>query len=323
MALQKTEKIWHNGKFIDWDDATIHVVAHVISYASCLFEGVRCYATPAGPAIFRLKEHTQRLINSARIYRIELPYSLDELMQAQVELVRVNKMPHCYLRPLVLRGYGAVGVNPFKAPIEVYIACWPWGGYLGEEAIEKGVDVCVSSWARMAPNTLPAMAKSAANYMNAQLIKMEALVNGYVEGIALDERGLVSEGSGENIFVVRDGTLLTPPLSNSVLPGITRETVMTLAGDLEIPVREQPIPREMLYIADEVFFCGTAVEITPVRSIDKIKIAGGEPGPITRKLQEEFFGIIKGTKPDRYQWLTLVKQPAPQVSHAGPVGAAR
>jgi len=309
MPIEKTEKIWHNGRFIDWDDAKIHVVSHVISYASCLFEGVRCYATPGGPAIFRLKEHTQRLLNSSTIYRIEVPYSLEELMAAQVELVRLNKLPHCYIRPFVLRGYGEVGVNPSKAPIEVYIACWPWGGYLGEEAIEQGVDVCVSSWARMAPNTLPAMAKSAANYMNSQLIKMEALLNGYVEGIALDDRGLVSEGSGENVFVVRDGALITPPLANSVLPGITRDTVITLARELGIPVREEPIPREMLYISDEVFFVGTATEIAPIRSVDKIKIGSGRRGPITKKLQDEFFGILQGTKPDRYGWLTLVKQP--------------
>ena len=309
MPIQKTEKIWHNGKFIDWDDAKIHVVSHVISYASCLFEGIRCYATPGGPAIFRLKEHTQRLLNSSYIYRIEVPYSLEDLMAAQLDLVRVNKLPYCYIRPFVLRGYGEVGVNPFKAPIEVYIACWPWGGYLGEEAIEQGVDVCVSSWARMAPNTLPAMAKSAANYMNSQLIKMEALTNGYVEGIALDDRGLVSEGSGENVFVVRDGALITPPLANSVLPGITRDTVITLAHDLGIPVREEPIPREMLYIADEVFFVGTATEIAPIRSVDKIKIGAGRRGPLTKRLQDEFFGILKGTKPDRYGWLTLVTQP--------------
>jgi branched-chain amino acid aminotransferase len=308
MPVQKTEKIWHNGKFIDWDDATIHVVSHVISYGSALFEGIRCYATPQGPAIFRLKEHTQRLLDSSYIYRIELPYSLDELMQAQLELVRLNKLPSCYVRPIVLRGYGEVGVNPFKSPIDVYIACWPWGAYLGEEALERGVDVCVSSWNRIAPNTLPAMAKSAANYMNAQLIKMEAIVNGYVEGIALDSRGLVSEGSGENVFLARKGMLLTPPLSNSVLPGITRESVMTLARDLDIPVREEPIPRELLYIADEVFLVGTATEITPVRSVDRMKVGAGQPGPITRKLQEEFFGILKGTKPDRYNWLTPVKQ---------------
>ncbi len=309
MPVQKTEKIWHNGKLINWDEATVHVSSHVISYGSALFEGIRCYATPAGPAIFRAREHAQRLVNSCRIYRIELAYTAEELVGAMVELVRVNKLPACYLRPIVLRGYGEVGVNPFKSPIETYIACWPWGGYLGEEAIEQGVDVCVSSWARMAPNTLPAMAKSAANYMNSQLIKMEALLNGYVEGIALDERGLVSEGSGENIFLVRDGALWTPLLANSVLPGITRDTVITLAREFDLPVREEPLPREMLYIADEVFFCGTATEITPIRSIDKIKIGGGKRGPVTKKLQEEFFGLVKGAKPDRYGWLTVVKQP--------------
>ncbi|MGH9788177.1 MAG: branched-chain amino acid transaminase, partial [Candidatus Acidiferrales bacterium] len=306
MPLQKTEKVWHNGRFVDWDDATIHVFSHVVSYASALFEGTRCYALPGGPAIFRVREHTQRLLNSARIYRIQLPYSLDDLVAAQIELVRLNKLPHCYIRPIVLRGYGEIGVNPFNAPVEVYIGCWPWGGYLGEDAVTKGVDACVSSWVRIAPNTLPAMAKSAANYMNAQLIKMEALTNGYVEGIALDEAGHVSEGSGENIFLVREGALYTPPLTSSVLPGITRETVMTLAREFDIPVREEPIPREMLYIADEVFFCGTAVEITPIRSIDRIPVGRGLPGPVTRKLQEEFFGIIKGTKPDRYGWLTPV-----------------
>ncbi len=309
MPLQKTEKVWHNGRFVDWDDATIHVFSHVVSYASALFEGTRCYALPGGPAIFRVREHTQRLLNSARIYRIQLPYSLDDLVAAQIELVRLNKLPHCYIRPIVLRGYGEIGVNPFNAPVEVYIGCWPWGGYLGEDAVTKGVDACVSSWVRIAPNTLPAMAKSAANYMNAQLIKMEALTNGYVEGIALDEAGHVSEGSGENIFLVREGALYTPPLTSSVLPGITRETVMTLAREFDIPVREEPIPREMLYIADEVFFCGTAVEITPIRSIDRIPVGRGLPGPVTRKLQEEFFGIIKGTKPDRYGWLTPVTQP--------------
>ena len=309
MPLQKTEKVWHNGRFIDWDAATVHVFSHVVSYASALFEGTRCYALPGGPAIFRVREHTQRLLNSSRIYRIQLPYSLDELVAAQVELVRLNKLPHCYIRPIVLRGYGEIGVNPFNAPVEVYIGCWPWGDYLGEEAVTKGVDVCVSSWVRIAPNTLPAMAKSAANYMNAQLIKMEALTKGYVEGIALDEAGHVSEGSGENLFLVREGVLYTPPLTSSILPGITRETVMTLAREFDIPVREEPVPREMLYIAEEVFFCGTAVEITPIRSIDRIPVGRGLPGPVTRKLQEEFFGIIKGTKPDRYGWLTPVNQP--------------
>ncbi len=309
MSLQKTEKIWHNGKFIEWDDATIHITSHVISYGSAVFEGVRCYATPHGPAIFRLPEHAQRLLNSCKIYRMDAKYSLDELMQAMVELVRVNKMPHCYIRPIVLRGYGTVGVDPSKTPIEVYIACWPWGGYLGADSVEKGVDVCVSSWNRMAPNTLPAMAKSAANYMNSQLIKTEATINGYVEGIALDDRGLVSEGSGENIFIVRAGTVITPPLASSVLPGITRDSVITLCRDLEIPFQERSIPREELYIADEVFFVGTATEIAPIRSIDRHPIANGQRGPVTKTLQDEFFGILQGKKADRHGWLTLVKQP--------------
>ena len=309
MPVQKSDKIWHNGKFIDWDDATIHVTAHVISYGSAVFEGIRCYATPQGPAILRLPEHAQRLLNSSKIYRMEVKYSLEELMQAMVELVRVNKMPHCYIRPVVLRGYGVVGVDPSKTPIEVYIACWPWGGYLGADALEKGVDVCVSSWNRMAPNTLPAMAKSAANYMNSQLIKMEAIINGYVEGIALDDRGLVSEGSGENIFIVRAGTVITPPLASSVLPGITRDSVITLCRDLEIPFQERSIPREELYISDEVFFVGTATEITPIRSIDRHVIGSGQRGPVTKTLQDEFFGILQGKKADRHGWLTLVKQP--------------
>ncbi|MCH6554105.1 MAG: branched-chain amino acid transaminase [Acidobacteria bacterium] len=309
MPVQKTDKIWHNGKFIDWDDATIHITAHVISYGSAVFEGIRCYATPPGPAILRLPEHAQRLLNSSKIYRMEVKYSLEELMQAMVELVRVNKMPHCYIRPVVLRGYGVVGVDPSKTPIEVYIACWPWGGYLGADALEKGVDVCVSSWNRMAPNTLPAMAKSAANYMNSQLIKMEAIINGYVEGIALDDRGLVSEGSGENIFIVRAGTVITPPLASSILPGITRDSVITLCRDLDIPFQERSIPREELYISDEVFFVGTATEITPIRSIDRHVIGSGQRGPVTKTLQDEFFGILQGKKADRHGWLTLVKQP--------------
>lgn len=309
MTIKKTEKIWHNGKFIHWDDATVHVASHVISYGSAVFEGIRCYNTKQGPAIFRLRDHLQRLVNSAHIYRMEIPYSLDELSTAAIELVRANKMNACYLRPIVLRGYGEVGVNPFPCPIEVYFACWEWGSYLGAEAVEKGVDVCVSSWMRMAPNTLPAMSKSAANYMNSQLIRMEAIVNGYVEGIALDVNGYVSEGSGENLFLVQDGVVITPPLSASVLPGITRRSILTLCQDLKIPFSEQMVPREMLYIADEVFFCGTAAEITPLRSIDRIPVGGGLRGPITKKLQDEFFALTSGAKPDRHNWLTPVGVP--------------
>ena len=305
MAIQKTEKIWHNGKLIAWEDATIHVMAHVVNYGSAVFEGIRCYAQPNGPAIFRAHEHMQRLLDSAKIYRMEVEYTRDELVSAMTDVVRENGVSPCYIRPIVLRGYGEAGVNPFNTPIETYIVNYPWGKYLGHGA-DEGVDVCVSSWTRIAPNTLPAMAKSGANYMNSQLIKMEAILNGYVEGIALDARGYVSEGSGENLFVVRQGNLYTAPLGNSVLPGITRDSVLRIAKDLKITVIEQGIPREMLYIADEVFFCGTAAEITPIRSIDKITVGNGALGPVTRAIRNEFFGIINGTEPDRYHWFTPV-----------------
>jgi len=312
MAIQKTEKIWHNGKFIRWDDAHIHVMSHVVNYGSSVFEGIRCYALPSGPAIFRAQEHMQRLLDSAKIYRIDVEFTRDELVTALVELVKNNGVWPCYIRPIVLRGYGEAGVNPFNSPTEVYVVNYPWGKYLGTDA-EQGVDVCVSSWTRIAPNTLPAMAKSGANYMNSQLVKMEAIINGYVEGIALDANGYVSEGSGENLFVVRNGTLQTAPLGNSVLPGITRDSVLRIARELGIAVVEQCIPRELLYIADELFLTGTAAEITAVRSVDKISVGKGKLGPITRSIQKEFYAIIRGEKPDRFQWLTPVpvgsKQP--------------
>ena len=311
--LTPTEKIWHNGRFIRREEATIHVLSHVVSYGTSVFEGIRCYATPSGPAVFRLHEHVRRLVDSAKIYRMEnLGFSATQLAEAMIELVRVNKMDSCYIRPIVIRGYGEMGVNPLKNPIDVYVACWSWGQYLGEEALAEGVDVCVSSWTRIAPNTLPALAKAGANYMNSQLVKMEALANGYLEGIALDANGYVSEGSGENIFVVRDGRIHTPPLGASVLPGITRDSVLTLARELQIPLVETIIPREMLYIADEVFFSGTAAEITPIRSIDRIPIGKGRRGPIAEKLQKEFFSVIQRTKPDQHGWLSPVHagQPA-------------
>jgi len=267
MAIQKTEKIWHNGKLIPWDDAQIHVMSHVVNYGSSVFEGIRCYAPPSGPAIFRAQEHTQRLLDSAKIYRIDVDFTRDELISGMVELVKNNGVWPCYMRPIILRGYGEAGVNPFNSPTEVFICNYPWGKYLGSDA-EQGVDVCVSSWTRIAPNTLPAMAKSGANYMNSQLIKMEAIINGYVEGIALDANGYVSEGSGENVFVVRNGVLQTAPLGNSVLPGITRDSVLQIARELGISVVEQGIPREILYIAEEAFLTGTAAEITPIRSLD-------------------------------------------------------
>ncbi|MFZ0961833.1 MAG: branched-chain amino acid transaminase [Terriglobia bacterium] len=309
MAVDYFEKVWHNGKWIPWGEATIHVSAHVVHYASSLFEGIRCYDTPQGPAIFRLKEHTDRLVNSAKIYRMELPFTREQLAQAMVELVRVNNVKHCYIRPVVFRGEGEMGVNPIKNPIEIYILAWAWGKYLGDEALRNGVDVCVSSWQRIAPNTLPAMAKSAANYMNSQLVKMEALTNGYTEGISLDTNGQVSEGSGENIFVVRDGKIYTPPLSASVLPGITRDSVLTLALEMGYSLSEQNISRELLYIADEVFFTGTAAEITPIRSVDRIVVGKGQPGPVTRALQTRFLAIVQGQAEDKYGWLTLCQQP--------------
>lgn len=305
MAIKKSEKIWHNGKLIRWDDAKIHVMSHVVNYGSSVFEGIRCYAPPAGPAIFRATEHAQRLLNSAKIYRIETDFTREDLVAGMIELVKANGLWPCYLRPIVLRGYGEAGVNPFNSPTEVYIVNYEWGKYLGH-GDEEGVDVCVSSWNRLAPNTMPAMAKSGANYMNSQLIKMEAILNGYAEGIGLDANGFVSEGSGENVFLVREGRLMTPPLSSSVLPGITRDSVIQLAQELGIPFVEQMIPREMLYVADEVFFSGTAAEITPIRSVDKITVGKGAIGPITRALQKEFFGIVRGTAPDRHGWLTPV-----------------
>jgi branched-chain amino acid aminotransferase len=292
MPVQKTEKIWHNGTFIDWDDAKIHVLSHVVSYGSAVFEGIRCYETKQGPAIFRLREHMQRLINSAKIYRMELPHSVNDFSNVACELVRHNKLNSCYVKP-----------------IDCYMACWSWGAYLGPEALTKGVDIGVSSWTRIAPNTLPAMSKAAANYMNSQLIRMEASFNGYAEGIALDSDGHVSEGSGMNVFLAHEGTLYTPPLATSILPGITRDTVVKMAEDLGIPVKETVIPREMLYIVDEVFFVGTAVEITPIRSVDHIQVGKGVAGPITRKLQEEFFALTSGAKPDRHGWLTPVTAP--------------
>ena len=309
MPLNNYEKVWHNGKFIPWSEATIHVAAHVVHYASCLFEGIRCYETPHGPAIFRLQEHTDRLVNSSKIYRMELPYTREQLAQAMIELVRINNTRHCYIRPVVFRGMGEMGVNPLQNPIEIYLLAWAWGKYLGDEALRQGVDVCVSSWQRIAPNTLPAMAKSAANYMNAQLIKMEAITNGYTEGISLDVSGHVSEGSGENIFVIREGKIFTPPLSASVLPGVTRDSVITLAHEMGYVVSEQNIAREMLYIADELFFTGTAAEVTPIRSVDRIVVGKGQPGPVTLALQERFLSIVQGNAEDKYGWLTVCNQP--------------
>jgi branched-chain amino acid aminotransferase len=305
--IKPTEKIWRNGELINWNDANVHVLTHALHYGSSVFEGIRCYETAKGPAVFRIKEHIRRLFDSAKIYRMDIPrFTRTELEGACSELVRVNGLKSCYLRPLAFRGYGEMGVLPLKNPIEVYICCWEWGKYLGVEALEKGVDVCVSSWTRIAPNTLPAMAKVAANYMNSQLIKMEAILNGYAEGIALDATGYVSEGSGENIFLIRDGVIYTPTLGTSALPGITRDTAITLAREAGVEVKEQAIPREWLYIADELFFTGTAAEITPIRSVDKIAVGSGTRGPITARLQKAFEDILTGKAEDRFSWLTHV-----------------
>ena len=303
MPIQATSKIWHNGNLIPWEQANIHVMSHVIHYGSSVFEGIRCYGQPQGSAIFRLPEHMQRLLDSAKIYRIAVPFSLDELCSAVVDVIEANGVAPCYIRPIVLLGYGEIGVNPKGSPVEVYIANFPWGKYVSGES----ADVCISSWNRLAPNTLPAMATAGANYMNSQLIRMEAETNGYAEGIALDVNGQVSEGSGENVFVVRNGVIYTPTLGNSALSGITRDSVLTIARHLGFTVSEQAIPREMLYIADEVFFTGTAAEVTPIRSIDRIVVGDGKPGEITRKIADEYFGIANGLKPDRFGWLTPVK----------------
>lgn len=308
MPIDYYEKVWHNGEFIPWDRATIHVGSHVLSYASCIFEGIRCYETPQGPAVFRLAEHTERLFNSCRVYRMEPPYTPEQVSEAILELIRVNEAPNCYVRPLVFRGYGDLNVNPLKNPIETYLFCWKWGEYMGHGSLAEGVDVCVSSWRRMAPDTLPAMAKSAANYMNSQLIKMEAVTNGYAEGIALDAAGYVSEASGANLFMVIDDKLITPPLASAVLPGITRDCVLTLAQELGFTTVEQMVGREMLYMADECFFTGTAAEITPIRSVDRTPVGSGKPGSVTRRLQQRFLDLAHGRAEDAHGWLTYCSQ---------------
>jgi len=307
MALKNGKWVWFNGKFVPWEEATVHVGVHALHYGSSIFEGIRSYETKDGPAIFCLEQHLDRLYGSCKIYRMDLPFSREELRRAIVELVAKNGHRACYIRPLVFRGLGGFNLDPRKdCPVEVAILTIEWGAYLGKEALEQGVDVGVSTWFRMAPNTYPALAKAGGHYTNSQLIAMEAHDRGYMEGIALDIFGYVSEGSGENIFIVQDGTLYTPPLSSSILGGVTRRCVMILAEDLGIPVREEPISRERLYLADEAFFTGTAAEITPIRSVDGIQVGAGKRGPITRKLQEEFFGIVSGKIPDRHGWLVPV-----------------
>ena len=309
MAFSETGKIWMNGKLVNWKDATIHIATHVVHYGTGVFEGIRAYDSKNGTNVFRLPEHMRRLFDSCRVYRMESPYGYDEMTEAVLETIRANNYTSCYIRPLIYRGYEQLGVNPMPCPVDASVIVWEWGQYLGDEAQSNGVDVGVSSWTRMAPNTLPAMAKATANYANSGLIKMQATVDGYAEGIALDESGMISEGSGQNLFLVRDNIFYTPSLTSSILQGITRDTVLQLTKDLGFEVREQALPREFLYLADEAFFCGTAVEITPIRSIDKITVGAGKRGPVTAALQERFFGVVRGELPDAHHWLTPVRTP--------------
>lgn len=301
-----TDLIWRNGTLVPWDQATLHVMSHVVHYGSSIFEGIRSYKTPDGGAVFRLREHMRRFLDSAKIYRMPMTYSVDELCAAVTETIAANHLDACYIRPLAVRAGQEMGVLPTSAPVEVFVICWRWGAYLGHDALEQGVDVTVSSWRRAAPGTFPTMAKAGGNYLNSQLSKMEAKADGYAEGIMLDVNGHVSEGSGENLFVVRDGVLYTAPLSASILNGITRDAVVTIARDLGYEVREALVPREFLLIADEVFFTGTAAEITPIRSIDHTPIGEGRRGPITRAIQERFLAIATGKAPDTRGWLTPV-----------------
>lgn len=315
-TLRIAPKVWKNGELIDWNDARVHVMTHALHYGSSVFEGIRAYATKRGPAVFRLTEHMQRLLNSAKIYRMDGGLSLDQLIAATVSVVRESGLEQCYLRPIMFRGLDetnpAFGVNPLKNPVETYVAAWDWGKYLGEEALEQGVEVCVSSWSRMTPNSLPAMAKAAGNYMNSQLIKMEAILAGFHEGIALDDRGYISEGSGENLFLVQNGQLVTPPLGSAILPGITRDSVIQIARELGIPVVETALQRASLYICDELFFTGTAAEVTPIRAVDRITVGSGTRGEITKRIQEVYFEVIRGERPapNNAPWLTYVNDSA-------------
>lgn len=315
MPITPTRWIWNNGAFIPFEEATIHVLSHVVHYGTSWFEGIRAYATDRGTAVFRLEEHMRRLHHSLRIYRTPLPYSVDELCEAAVEAVRRNDLSTCYIRPVALRGFGDMGVYGLNCPLDVYIAVWEWGAYLGDEAADHGVDVCISSWDRITPNAMPSLSKAGGNYMNSQLVKMEAVENGYAEGICLDAYGNVAEGSGENVFIVANGELITPPAASSLLPGITRDTVVTLAKDLGIPVREANIPRAMLYTADEMFLTGTAVEITPVKSVDRIPIGNGKVGTITNAMQTRFMSLLR-TGDDPYGWLTMVPGTEPSAHEA-------
>ena len=314
MPIPATKFIWFNGKLVPWEKATVHVLTHALHYGSSVFEGVRAYETPQGVAIFRLRDHTRRLLDSAKIYRMSMPFSAEQIDEACRQVIAANALAHgAYIRPVAFRGYGEIGVTPkTEPPTEVAVAAWEWGKYLGHESEEQGVDVCISSWHRVAPNTLPALAKAGGNYLSSQLIGAEARRLGFQEGIGLAPDGTVSEGSGENIFVVKDQVLLTPALSHSVLGGLTRDTVMRLARERGIEVRECAIPRELLYIADEAFFTGTAVEITPICTVDRLTVGTGRRGPLTEVLQKAFFGLFSGATPDRWGWLDHVDMKAPR-----------
>ena len=312
----RASKVWHNGDLIDWDDANVHVTAHALHYGTNVFEGIRCYKTERGSEVFRLPEHITRLYHSARMYRMDLSLTQEEFLEAVLVTIKANQLKHCYIRPIAIRGVAELGVNPLASPVEEYILVWEWGKYLGDEAIENGVDVCVSSWNRAAPNTFPTMAKAGGNYLNGSLVKMEAVLNGYSEGIALDTSGYISEGSGENFFLVLQGRIMTPPLSNAILPGITRNSVITLAREKGYELVEQSIPREMMYMADELFLTGTAAEITPIRSVDRIPVGEGTRGPITTELQRDFFDYVEGRVEDRHSWMTGVYETSTVKSEA-------
>ena len=305
---QTTKYIWFNGEMVEWDRAQVHVMTHALHYGSSVFEGIRAYDTPNGTAIFRLKEHIQRLFDSAKIYWMQMPFDKAAIEQACCDIVTKNDMKSAYLRPLAFIGNVGLGVLPKSDAVEVMIGALPWGAYLGEEALSQGVDVMVSSWSRLAPNTIPTGAKAGGNYLSSQLIAREARRNGYVEGIALDTNGYISEGSGENLFIVKNGVLYTSPATSGILPGITRDTIMTLARELGYIVREESLQREALYLADEIFMCGTAAEITPVRSVDRMQIGEGRRGPITESIQKSFFGLFNGETEDKWGWLTPVSK---------------
>jgi branched-chain amino acid aminotransferase len=309
--MSNGQYIWRDGEFIKWEDATVHVTAHALHYGSSVFEGVRAYATDDGPAVFRLQPHTKRLLNSSKIARLDVTFSEEELNDATLELIQRNGHEACYIRPLVMRGAGALGLEGRKNPTEVFILTMEWGRYLGSEAIDNGVDVQVSSWRRMAPDTSSSLAKIGGQYVNSQFISMEAHDNGFSEGIALDIYGYVSEGAGENLFVIVDNVVYTPGAWSSILLGITRDSVLTLFKDMGYEIRFEPIPRDMLYLADEMFFTGTAAEITPIRSVDRMKIGEGKPGPVTKRVQQAFFNITSGRAPDKFGWLTHVRKSEP------------